>query len=69
MLFAPKSAVKSILTEEQLAAMTVYQVGEDSSYPIEFAYRKTSYQWKIIDEFIRIAVDDLKRTLPLNYTY
>lgn len=67
--FAPKSAVKSILTEEQLAAMTVYQVGEDSSYPIKFAYRKTSYQWKIIDEFIRIAVDDLKRTLPLNYTY
>ena len=49
--------------------MTVYQVGEDSSYPIKFAYRKTSYQWKIIDEFIRIAVDDLKRTLPLNYSY
>lgn len=67
--FAPKSAVKSILTEEQLGTMTVYQVGEDSSYPIKFAYRKTSYQWKIIDEFIRIAVDDLKRTLPLNYTY
>lgn len=64
--FAPKSALKSILTDEQLASMTIYQIGGDSSYPIKFAYRKTSYQWNMVDEFIRIAVDNLKNSMLSN---
>lgn len=65
--FAPNSALRAILTKEQFCAMKIYQLGKGSSYPISFAYRKTSYQWKVIDEFIRIAVDNLESSILPNY--
>ncbi len=56
--FAPKSALKSILGEARLKEMRVFHFTEDTSYPIRFAFRKTAYQWNMISEFIRIALEE-----------
>nr|WP_072514135.1 LysR family transcriptional regulator [Ndongobacter massiliensis] len=55
MCFAPSSAIHSILTKDQRNNLCIFRLPPNYSYPIRFAYRKTSYQWKIILEFVRIA--------------
>lgn len=56
--FCPKSLVHASLTEDQLQQMLMYHFDEESNYPLRFGFRKTSYQWKMISEFIRIALKE-----------
>lgn len=53
--FCPNSSLQSVLTVDQLRQMQIYHFNTATIYPIHFAYRKTSYQWKIVSEFIRIT--------------
>ena len=58
--FCPKSLVRATLSRSQLRRVQVYYFS-GASYPIRFAYRKESYQWKIISEFIRIALAEKEK--------
>lgn len=58
--FCPKSLVRATLSRSQLRRVRVYYF-TGASYPIRFAYRKESYQWKIISEFIRIALAEKEK--------
>ena len=56
--FCTRSLLFSILPQGQMENMRVFRLNPkqmNSSYNIFFGYRKNSYQWKIILEFIRIA--------------
>ena len=56
--FCPEIFVQTTLSREQLRHIRIFHLKTDkieANYPIRFGYRKTSYQWKIILEFIRIA--------------
>lgn len=55
--FCSKSLACAVLTEEQLQRVKIFHLGKDASYHIRFGYRKESYQWKMILEFIRIALE------------
>ena len=66
---ALRSALRAILTDEVLRSMQVFHFTQDNSYPIRFGYRKTSYQWKMISEFIRIALEETEFEFPGNYRF
>ena len=53
--FCPISSLRAVLTQEQMKGMRIYRFNTEATYPICFAYRKATYQWKIVSEFIRIA--------------
>lgn len=56
--FCAESLVRTGLTGQQFQQIKIYHLkGVEASYPVRFGYRKTSYQWKIILEFIRIALE------------
>ena len=61
--FCPESLARAILTKEQLNRMKIYHFSAGASYHIRFGYRKESYQWKMISEFIRIALEQTKTML------
>ena len=53
--FCPKNLMLTVLPPEQLASLRIFSLGDSAEYPIRFGYLKQSYQWSMIDEFIRIA--------------
>ena len=55
--FCPKSLAQSLITPKQSKCIKIYHFNSETTYQIRFAYRKESYQWKIITEFIRIALE------------
>lgn len=57
--FCPESLIYAALTEEQLKKVRMFHFITEATYPVRFGYRKESYQWKIILEFIRIAQKEL----------
>ena len=56
--FCPESLARVTLTDNQLRQMRIYHFNTEATYPIRFGYRKGSYQWRIISEFIRIALEE-----------
>lgn len=61
--FCPESLARTVLTKEQLSGVRIYHFRNNASYHIRFGYRKESYQWKMISEFIRIALEQTKTLL------
>lgn len=58
--FCQKSLVPATLHKKQLENVRIFSLKPRlmaSTYNICFGYRENSYQWKIISEFIRIAVE------------
>ena len=55
--FCSESLARAVLTREQLRRIKIFHLGETAFHHIRFGYRKESYQWKIISEFIRIALE------------
>ena len=55
--FCPLNLAYAVLSKEQLASLTMFHLGEGASYPIRFGLLKSSYQWNMIAEFIRISSD------------
>ena len=56
--FCPESFINTVLTHEQLQNVCICHFNTEITYPIRFGYRKSSYQWKMITEFIRIALKE-----------
>lgn len=57
--FCQKSLLPSTRYEKEMSNVRIFNIKSkslNSSYNICFGYRENSYQWKIISEFIRIAV-------------
>lgn len=53
--FCPEILARAALTQEQLSSLMILHLGETARYPISFAHQEKSYQWSIIDSFMRIA--------------
>ena len=39
----------------ELAGLRMFRLGEQAKYPIRFGYLKSTYQWNMIEEFMRLA--------------
>lgn len=57
--FCPENLALAALTPQQLAQLRLIHLGDSAKYPIRFGYLKQPYQWSIIAEFIRIALEQL----------
>lgn len=55
--FCPENLAYATLSQEQMASLKVFHLGNTAKYPIRFGFQKTSYQWGMIAEFIRISTD------------
>lgn len=53
--FCPENLVSTALSAEQAAGLKVFHLGEVAKYPIRFGFLKTTYQWNMMSEFMRIA--------------
>lgn len=53
--FCPANLARAVLSNEQMSALKVFHLGDTAKYPIRFGFLKSSYQWSMITEFIRIA--------------
>lgn len=53
--FCPENIVRATLSEEQISAMLIFPLGEKARYQIRFGYKERSYQWSVIEEFIKCA--------------
>lgn len=53
--FCPENLAQETLSPEELSTLSCIRLGEYAEYPIRFGYLKQSYQWSIIEEFMRIA--------------
>ena len=54
--FCPENLMYSALTGEQISTLKRFRLGKEAEYPIRFGYLKSSYQWNMIEEFMRLAV-------------
>ena len=53
--FCPENLAKAVIPPGVFEKINLFHLGEQAQYPIRFGFLKTSYQWKIISEFIRMA--------------
>ncbi len=60
--FSPENLVHTALSEEQIARLHLLHFDSGASYPIRFGYLKRSYQWSVIEAFIRIARENGEQT-------
>ena len=54
--FCPKELAGSILGEERLKELLRFRLGEQTSYFVRFGYHEQSYQWSVIETFMRCAI-------------
>ena len=57
--FTPENLVHTALREEQIKHLHLLHFRSDASYPIRFGYLTRSYQWSVIEAFIRIAQENI----------
>ena len=57
--FCPMRFVRSLLLPEDIERLQIFSLGERSAYHIRFGALRSSYQWSILSEFIRIAKESL----------
>ena len=55
--FCPEILLRKTFSQETLAKLRVIRLGDKAKYRICFGYAKQNYQWKIIDEFVKVALD------------
>lgn len=65
--FCTQSTLRAMVSRDQLNNVLVYHFINAPIYKISFAYRKTSYQWKMISEFIRISILERDRLFSMQY--
>ena len=53
--FSPENLVRTVLSPSQLRRLHLARFDSSASYPISFGYLKRSYQWSVIEAFIRVA--------------
>lgn len=57
--FCPENLLNAAVTPEAQKNLIKFRLGEQAKYPIRFGFLKSTYQWKIISEFIRMANDTI----------
>ena len=57
--FCPMRFVRSLLLPEDIEKLQIFGLGDRSAYHIRFGALRSSYQWSILSEFIRIAKESL----------
>lgn len=57
--FSPENLVHTALREEQIKHLHLLHFESGASYPICFGYLTRSYQWSVIEAFIRIAQESI----------
>lgn len=57
--FSPENLAHTALREEQIAHLHLLHFESGASYPIRFGFLKRSYQWSVIEAFIRIAQENI----------
>lgn len=58
--FCPEILLRKTLAQETLKKLRVVRLGDKAKYRICFGYAKQNYQWKIIDEFVKVALDTIQ---------
>ena len=53
--FSPENLIHTALSDAQIRRLHLLRFDSGASYPIRFGYLRRSYQWSVIDEFIRAA--------------
>ena len=53
--FSPENLVRTVLSDEQIAKLHLLRFESGASYPIRFGFLQRTYQWSVIETFIRIA--------------
>lgn len=61
--FAPLNLVHTFLSPQQLEQLHIFSLPQRYEYPIYFISRKQQHRWKVVDEFIDMA----KNNLPVKY--
>ena len=54
--FCPETLARTTLTAEQLETLHIIRLGEGAKYPIRYGFVENSYQWSIIEEFMKTAL-------------
>ena len=57
--FSPENLVRTALSGAQVKHLHLLRFDGGASYPIRFGFLKRSYQWSVIEEFIRIAQESI----------
>lgn len=57
--FSPENLVRTALSGAQVKRLHLLRFDGGASYPIRFGFLKRSYQWSVIEEFIRIAQESI----------
>jgi DNA-binding transcriptional LysR family regulator len=60
----PESLIRSTLTKEQIEELSI--IAPDIHTPVKFATRKEGYQWTAIEEFKKLAHDNIEAIMNLN---
>ena len=58
--FSPENLVHTALGREQASRLHLLRFEQGGVYPIRFGYLKRSYQWSIVEAFIRMARESLQ---------
>lgn len=53
--FSPENLIRTALSDAQIRRLHLLRFDSGASYPIRFGYLRRSYQWSVVDEFIRAA--------------
>lgn len=53
--FCPEILADAVLSPADREKLCLFRLGEEAKYPIRFGYLKSSYQWNMIEEFMRLA--------------
>lgn len=58
--FSPENLVHTALGEERASHLHLVRFENGASYPIRFGYRKDTYQWSLLEAFIRTAQESVR---------
>lgn len=58
--FCPDILLRKNLARETMEDLRIVRLGDKAKYRICFGYAKQNYQWKIIDEFVKVAMATIK---------
>ena len=58
--FSPENLVYTALGEERASHLHLVRFENGASYPIRFGYRKDTYQWSLLEAFIRTAQESVR---------
>lgn len=58
--FSPENLVHTALGEERASHLHLVHFENGASYPIRFGYRRDTYQWSLLEAFIRTAQEGVR---------